>query len=89
MMPEWMQIKAQQPQKNPLLEGHLHPEKQVPIRSIFSFMHGSHNVASKEQADKLASKMNTNEVYRIYQWNENVGKQKYDKPIAAKIGSIY
>ena len=89
-MPEWMQIRAQKPPKNDAVEQDIHPKKDKPIRSVFSFMHTSHNVHSDELVKKQTEKLNTNEIYRIYQWNEEVGKQKYDaKQITKKIGSPY
>ncbi len=84
-----MQIRVQKPHKNPDVEQYLHP-KQPPIRSVFSFMHTSHNVHSKELADETAKKLNSKAIYRIYEWNEDVSKQRFDaKSITSKIGSIY
>jgi len=87
LMPEWMQIRFPIPAKNPDVEGYLHPKKNIPVRSVFSFMHGSHNVSTKEDAEKATSRMNSKETFRIYQWDENTAKQRYDsKPITGKIG---
>ena len=88
-MPEWMQIRVQKPPKNKDVEQYMHPT-QKPIRSVFSFMHTSHNVHSKELAAKAAEKLNSNEIYRIYQWNEDVSKQRFDScKITPKIGTPY
>ncbi len=87
-MPEWMQIRAPRPAANPDVESYF--RKGVgPIRSVFSFMHTRHNVPTREMAEQSNAQANTANVYRIYEWKENVGKQRFDSvPIAKKIGAI-
>lgn len=89
-MPEWAHIKAKPIDRNPAVEYYFHPEKQVPIRSIFSSGYFTQKVHSKEMAKQIDAKNNSKETYRFYQWNEDVSKQKYDQvPVAPKIGSLY
>lgn len=89
-MPEWTHLKFHQVQKNPLVEAHFHPEKQTPVRSIFASGYGRQCVPTKELAKETDAKRNSKTIYRIYQWDEDVSRQNYDKvPIAPKIGTIY
>lgn len=88
-MPEWMLTHAKKPAENPDVIGHLKIEKGKPIRSVFSYMHTRHNVPTKEEAVKGNELANSNEPYRIYQWNEDIKKQKYDSyAVTKKIGQI-
>lgn len=89
-MPGWMQIHAQKPPKNPMLESYFCGEKFKPIKSIFSYMHTRHNVTTKEAAEKGNAQANNSDAYRIYQWNEDIKSQKYDAiPVAKKVGNPY
>jgi len=87
-MPEWMQIRDKKPPANYDVESYFGRKGNNPTRSVYSFMHTRHQVMTKEEAEKSNAKASKDTVYRIYEWNENVGKQKYDKiPITGKIGA--
>ena len=89
-MPEWMHPKVTSVPKDPLVEAYFHPEKQKREYSIFSSGYGRQCVMTKEMAREVDANKRTDDVYRIYQWNENASKQNHEKiTIAPKIGSLY
>ena len=63
-------------------------EKVQPHKSVFSYQDTRHNVHSHAGAQE-GNKGAGAHPYRIFEWKENVGKQKYDKPIVNKIGSAH
>ncbi len=89
-MPEWMQIRAGRPQPSPDVEAYFGGRQgALPTRSVFSFMHTRHNVGTKEQAERSNAQASATNIYRIYEWKEDVKKQRYDSvPIAQKIGAL-
>eukprot|EP00826_Nyctotherus_ovalis_P034548 TRINITY_DN2891_c0_g1_i1.p1 TRINITY_DN2891_c0_g1~~TRINITY_DN2891_c0_g1_i1.p1 ORF type:complete len:318 (+),score=50.08 TRINITY_DN2891_c0_g1_i1:77-1030(+) len=90
LMPEWMHIKAPAVQNNPTVENYFHPEKQTPVRSIFSSGYFTQKVHSKEMAKQIDARNNLKDTYRPYQWIEDTSHQRYDQvPVASKIGSLY
>ena len=70
-------------------------EKEQPMRSIFnlgSFRHNVHSVGQRDhwQSHALASGGVSAQPQRLIQWDEpNPGKQSFDQPVAAKIGSSH
>jgi hypothetical protein len=62
-------------------------DREQPKKSVFSFGDFRHNVHSKELAEKhQAASGNVN---RLMEWREQPGVQRFDKPVAAKIGSYH
>ena len=59
-----------------------------PERSVFSYGDFRHNVTTKEEAQNYSSGLAEN-TKRPFEWKEEVHKQRYDKPVTGKIGSIY
>lgn len=63
-------------------------DKEQPIKNAWSAGNFRHNVMTADEAKKFS--FGVGEVQnRIFEWKEDVNKQKYDKPIAGKIGSRY
>eukprot|EP00349_Pseudokeronopsis_sp_Brazil_P004311 CAMPEP_0202958458 /NCGR_PEP_ID=MMETSP1396-20130829/2799_1 /ASSEMBLY_ACC=CAM_ASM_000872 /TAXON_ID= /ORGANISM="Pseudokeronopsis sp., Strain Brazil" /LENGTH=139 /DNA_ID=CAMNT_0049676543 /DNA_START=619 /DNA_END=1038 /DNA_ORIENTATION=+ len=62
-------------------------DRQEPPRSIFSIGNVRHNVISVSDQKPLfaALKNYSMQPVRLIEWNEDQTKQKYDKPITAKI----
>lgn len=56
-------------------------------KSIFNFGTMRHNVVSQIEAKREQSKSKNlvMEPVRLLEWKENTGRQKYDKPVTAKI----
>ena len=89
-MPEWMQVRANKPPTNFDVESYFGRKGLNQAKSVFSFMHTRHNVPTAELANQSNSQASATKVYRIYQWDENVKKQRFDSvPIAKKIGCRY
>lgn len=63
-------------------------EKDQPQRSVFSIGDFRHNVVTSEEAVKYAQNV-SNKPCRLIEWKEDVSKQKFDKPVTGKIGSLY
>jgi len=82
-----MQIKAKKPQMDVNVESYFDNKINKPIKNVHSFMHIRHKVLTKEDAEKSNAEANHSGVYRIYQWNEDINKQRYDRvPVTGKIG---
>ena len=88
-MPEWMQIKVNN-NRGHSMSNCFDKTGQNMVKSIHSYMHTRHFVITKEETDKSNAQANSNGPYRIYQWDENIANQRYDKiPITGKIGVDY
>ena len=99
LTPTWMQIgypkNTSDPMKATTEKGGLREEnnrtflcdKVQPQKSIFNIGHIRHNVHSKELTEfynKMAPLQD--QPQRLIQWQENVAKQGYDKPLTTKVG---
>ena len=58
-------------------------------KSIFNLGQLRHNVGSKSDVQSLAATFKNYSVnpVRLLEWSENIQKQRFEKPITAKIGS--
>ena len=84
-----MKLNTNPPKKNPYVESYFAKNKEQPIKNVHSYMSTRSKVMTKQEVDQINAESSTG-VYRIYQWNEDPVKQKYDRvPLAGKIGSIY
>lgn len=89
-MPLWMQINAKRTSVDKNVEAYFHPKEAQVEKSVYSFMHTRHNVMTKEMAEKSNSQATMKGIYRIYQWDENIKNQSYDRvSVTGKIGSQY
>lgn len=64
-------------------------EKEQPKKSVWSFGDYRHNVHSKELAEQFTHQVQSNNVNRMMEWKEQPSVQRYDKPVANKIGSYH
>lgn len=60
-------------------------ENEQPKRSVFSFGDFRHNVHSSQEVVNYSKDL-MEKPYRLIEWNEDVPKQRYDKPVTMKIG---
>ena len=63
-------------------------EKDQPKKSVLSFGDFRHNVMTREEAYKYSDGL-LDKPSRFIEWREDVSKQKFDKPVAAKIGARF
>lgn len=100
LAPAWMHTDFPRKENNQYLNTIPHPclrkelkrvltvEKDQPQRSVFSIGDFRHNVVTAEEAIKY-SKSVSNKPYRLIEWKEDIVKQKFDKQVTGKIGSLY
>jgi hypothetical protein len=63
-------------------------DKKQPEKSVFSYMDFRHNVPNSDVASLEMLKAPSTNVRRLCEWPEQVSKQKYDKKLTEKIGSL-
>ena len=61
-------------------------EKEQPKKSVFSLGDFRHNVSTAEEA-KIYSSNLVDYPSRLFEWKEDISKQKFDKPVSSKIGA--
>jgi hypothetical protein len=77
LMPEWMHSKVTSVPKDPSVEAYFQKKKKKCALSVFSSGYGRQCVMTKEMAREVDANKRTDDVYRIYQWDENTSKQNY------------
>ena len=102
LTPSWMQIGFPKNSSDPMqrvqpsgmnLRGETNRtfliDRKQPDKSIWAFGDFRHNVHSKELAEKYNHQANSIGVVRMMEWKEQPTMQRFDKPVAGKIGSYH
>ena len=100
LAPAWMQTEADRKTEkkfqNVLVPSFVREEakrmiladKEQPEKCVFSFGDFRHNVTTKEEAERYTRGISENNK-RFFEWKEDIPRQRYDKPVTPKIGSIF
>ena len=68
-------------------DAHVSIEKEQEKKSVFSFGDFRHNVMTKEEVKEFEKGLKL-EASNLIKWNEDLIKQRYDKKLSGKIGSL-
>jgi len=100
LAPAWMQTNSKKPQEEEFTTKQGYStlrqdqkrsflfDKEQPKRSVLSIGDYRHNVLTSQEANTYQSNLST-KPKNLLEWKEDVNRQKYDKPVATKVGQRF